>query len=56
MTLKGFYSSDNSTYLSLRINYCQQAELNVILPGHTCKSRKESEKILAEGISVFLNT
>ena len=56
MTLKGFYSSENSTYLSLTINYCQQANLNVILPGHTCKSRNESEKMLAEGIYVYLNT
>jgi hypothetical protein len=50
LTLQGFYSSIRSKYLVFKIDYCNQTVLSGIFPGHTCRTRNESENMISDVI------
>jgi len=52
LAVKGFYSSLQSQYFKIKIDYCNQTVLDGILPGHTCRPRADAEKLAEEGVYI----
>jgi hypothetical protein len=47
LAVKGFYSSLEIQYFKIKIDYCNQAVLDGILPGQTCRPRAEADELVA---------
>ena len=56
LAVKGFYSSLQNQYFKIKIDYCSQTVLDGILPGHKCRAKAEADKLVAEGIIIYLMT
>ena len=50
LTLENFYSSIESQFLTIKVDYCKQEILDQLLPGRKCKSKLEIEEMIPKTV------